>query len=318
MNKYFRSLILGFFLIMVIPAFSQDVKALSEAMVFRDDMDASFTSFRYFMSLIKDQELSSEDILKENGVAISPVRAADCMLDPVRTNAFVQSLYQATQNLEKDTVNILYVGCGPLAPFMTLTAPLLPHARYSLVEISENAAKTAQLLINRLNLQQQLDTLIIADATEMVVPNNNIFDIIITETMDAGLNTEMMIPILIHILPQLKKEVILIPEEVSLELILMNQQHQLERQPIFTATELLNCYFEEQSFPRVSFPAVGKSEDKVFVGTQIKVFGDIQLDLDDSVLTRAIPIKTNPSKPMVFSYCITPPQLLINDKTCDP
>ena len=311
-------------LILLIPytaLFSQDLETLSKEIVFGEDLRYSQISYKYFMSLIEDQKLGTKNIYKPNGVAISPDLAANCMLESERTKAFVRALYLATKGLEKDTVKIFYVGCGPLAPFMTLTAPLLPNARYDLVEISENSAQIAKTLINRLDLQDQLDTMIIADATKMIVPKGQDYDIIITETMYAGLNREMMIPILINILPQLKEDVILIPEEVILELNFLkkeqNSPQDLIKQEIFTATELLKCYLEENEFPIVNFLPQQNEWSIVFIGTKVKVFGAICLNYGESSITEKIPIKLKPKESLQFSYCITPPKLLINDAECN-
>lgn len=309
-----------FFLLFVglMPAPAQDLDRLARELVFGADTSCSRQCYQYFMSLLSDQRLETESILTPNGVAISPEAAAGCMLEHTRTQVFVRALYQAAKSVGKEDVKILYVGCGPLAPFMTLTAPLLPKARYSLVEISENAAASAGVLIRRLGLQHQLDTLIVADATAMQVPGALQYDIIITETMDAGLNGEMMIPILIHILPQLKKDVVLIPEEVTLELVCSkNTGHEAyqERRLIFTATDLLHCYFETGKFPETEvLPPPCAQGARAVICTTVRAFRDIYLYPEASAITRQIPIRYIPGKALHFAYSMTPPRLLVDGR----
>ncbi len=294
---------------------SQNLEYLAKEMVFGNDTSISTRSYKYFLSVIRDRTLETGDIKKNNGVAIAPDRAADCMLDSKRTQVFTKALYSAAKSLGKKDLKILYVGCGPLAPFMALTAPLLPNARYSLVEISNNSAETAKILIKRLGLQSQLDTMIIADATDMKVPDGKAFDIIITETMDAGLNNEMMIPILINILPQLKKEVILIPEEVTLELKVLKKSEPeeiLEQYTIFSATELLGSYWNNGHFPEKSIAPTTTTPARIYVSTSIRVFGNLCLDEEESAITRKLPLKFIPQSPLHISYSIAPPELKFN------
>lgn len=301
-------------LLIRLPAGAQHLDSLAREMVFGTDTGCSRISYRYFLSLLSDRKLESEPILQANGMAISPEAAAGCMLEHTRTQVFVRGLYRAAKSLNKDSIRILYVGCGPLAPFMTLTAPLLPGARYTLVEISENAAEAAKVLINRLHLQGRLDTLIIADATNMKVPEATSYDIVITETMDAGLNNEMMIPILINILPQLKREVILIPEEVTLELLVSKRTgvgERTERFPVFTATDLLNCFWENGKFPAMEFAVPEPNGSTTFIITTVRVFRDICLNPGESAITRTLRVMPTLGKPLQFGYGITPPGLAL-------
>lgn len=291
-------------------AFAQDLDQLAREMVFGTDTNCSRNSYRYFMSLLHDQKLETRDIQNFNGMAISPEAAAGCMLEHIRTQVFVRGLYRAAKSLNKDSIRILYVGCGPLAPFMSLTAPLLPGARYTLVEISENAAAAAKTLIHRLRLQGHLDTLIVADATGMKFLAGASYDIVITETMDAGLYNEMMIPILINILPQVKREAILIPEEVTLELFVSKSAGAGQRFPVFTATDLLNCYRENGKFPVTEFAVPGGAT--IFIDTSVRVFRDIFLNPGESAITRRLRVRPQAGKPLRFSYGITPPGMTID------
>ena len=54
------------------------------------------------MSLLRDQRLETGNINKYNGTAISPEKAADCMLEAKRTQVFIKALYFAAKRLEKE------------------------------------------------------------------------------------------------------------------------------------------------------------------------------------------------------------------------
>ncbi|MBL7775589.1 MAG: hypothetical protein JNK89_06270, partial [Saprospiraceae bacterium] len=94
----------------IFPAPAQDLDRLSREMLFGADTSCSRECYQYFMALLSDQRLETVSILTPNGVAISPEAAAGCMLEHTRTQVFVRALYQAAKSLEKEDVNILYVG----------------------------------------------------------------------------------------------------------------------------------------------------------------------------------------------------------------
>ncbi len=163
------------------------------------------------------------DVQASSGMAISVNEAARCLLDYRRTGQFFRGLHQAIcdaqQKFPGETIQILYVGCGPYAPFFTLVAPLFTPAevQFTLVEINEDSLKIAKILAKQMGLGGYLTNCYQVDATLFQVPEPERFHILFTETMDTALEREPMVSILLNLIPQMRKEVLLVPRNVTVE-----------------------------------------------------------------------------------------------------
>ena len=163
---------------------------------------------------------------KINTASISANGAARCMLarEDVRTLFFFRSLVEAISEVHhKKTglpVNILYAGCGPYATFLTMVAPLFTpqDIQFTLLEINEVSFQAAKKLINKTGLSKYVSEFSHANAVEYKVRAQKHFDILISETLNFGLHGEPIVPILLNLLPQLPKDVIVIPENVWLDI----------------------------------------------------------------------------------------------------
>jgi hypothetical protein len=72
-----------------------------------------------------------------DGVALSPVLAAECTKDPVRTAMLLRgvnaALGEALRRFPDETIEVVYAGTGPLAP---LVIPLMPRFRHAPVAVT--------------------------------------------------------------------------------------------------------------------------------------------------------------------------------------
>ena len=111
------------------PSHAGENKAHTDALV---EIFESITSIsaHFDMNDWQDANLSS-------GVAISPVQAARCLQETVRTQAFLKGVKAAIEEKlnAHDTLHILYAGTGPYGPL------LLPLLGYSL-SVSNNNKNT--------------------------------------------------------------------------------------------------------------------------------------------------------------------------------
>lgn len=164
-----------------------------------------------------------KDVQASSGMAISVNEAARCLLDYRRTAQFFRGFHQAIRDAQSkfpgETIEILYAGCGPYAPFFTLIAPLFsPSAvRFSLIEINEESLNKARIVIREIGLDHYLHETYRADATLFQVPDPKRFHILFTETMDTALEREPMVSILLNLLPQMREDVLLVPRNVTVE-----------------------------------------------------------------------------------------------------
>lgn len=163
------------------------------------------------------------DMQTSSGMAISVNEAARCLLDYRRTGQFFRGLHtaicEAKQLFPGETIHVLYAGCGPYAPFLTLVAPQFSPGEvvFSLIEINGKSLDIAQHLVKEFGLQEYLLETYLADATLFKVPNAKDYHILFTETMDTALEREPMVPILLNLLPQLRSDVLMVPRNVTVE-----------------------------------------------------------------------------------------------------
>lgn len=154
------------------------------------------------------------------GVALSPKHALDCLDDPLRTRRFIVGVYQALKMLESrfngQKIEVLYAGCGPVAP---LILPLLGAFRgrhFALTLVDVNTASTGCLsaLIPYLGFSDMAIEVKCADAITYRHPTT--LHLAITETMDKGLTKEPQIRVMQNLSEQLMSGGVLIPERISL------------------------------------------------------------------------------------------------------
>ncbi|EDM67132.1 hypothetical protein PE36_08876 [Moritella sp. PE36] len=176
------------------------------------------------------------------GLAVSPVIAAKCLQDIARSRAFILGVNQAIQDkltcsdklIRDDKLTILYAGTGPygllLLPlvFYYLQAQsqkqpqglpsdqIIPNIGITLLDIHETSIAAVTKVVIALGLEQVIDEILLADATQWQPKTPNQFDIIVSETMNYALRQEPQMFIFAHLQQFLKPDGVLIPEQVRL------------------------------------------------------------------------------------------------------
>ena len=174
-----------------------------------------------------------QNIQSKSGIAISSNYAALCLADTWnlldfswRTIRFFKGFYQAiidTKSKYPDQcIEILYAGCGPYALLASLIAPFFEpdEIQFTLLDINETSLNSAKAVIEKLDLADYVQDYVLADAVTYQVPQDRVFRVVFSETMDKALRTEPIVPIYINLLKQLPKDVAMIPENVVLEAVL--------------------------------------------------------------------------------------------------
>lgn len=162
------------------------------------------------------------DATTDQGVAISPVQAAKCLQETLRSQKFMQGVHSAIKDKaaqSDETIQVLYAGTGPYA---TLLLPLLSVLEYTqvkatLIDIHPENVAAVKALITHFGVEDNIIDIVCADATQWQASENRSFDIIISETMTALLKREPQVFIFAHLSQYLKPSGVLIPEEVSLK-----------------------------------------------------------------------------------------------------
>jgi predicted O-methyltransferase YrrM len=252
------------------------------------------------------------DIYNKTGKAVGPKWAELCIDDNVRTQQFIRGTHEAIQTQiginKQKPVTLLYVGTGP---FGTLIMPLLTHFKPTelqliLVEINPISVAALQNTIRNFGFEEYVKEIKSVDAAQMQLENAEEIDILLLECLQFALVKEQQVAITHHILPQLRKDVLLLPEEINLSLSLIDSKKKMaylmssEDGVLPDYCKKVNSIFElnkdnilsrnsgELVFPEITtfLREEDKSEyDSVAITTEIKVFGNHRLEIDQCSLT---------------------------------
>ena len=185
----------------------------------KEAVDQMFEVYLEFSS-VDISDLNDEDIILPSGKAISPSMAARCLSDFKRTTKFIRGINEAIKqklNEKFQPVQILYAGCGPYA---TLITPLLTlynkhELCVDLLDINEISLSSAHSVISGLKLNNRIGEFFLYDACQFKFEKD--YHIIISETMQAALNSEPQVAIMQNFYRQMNPDTIFIPEEIIVE-----------------------------------------------------------------------------------------------------
>ena len=169
-----------------------------------------------------------KDLFLKTGKAIAPKWAGMCIQDMMRTKMFIKGVFKAIkiiQNNKKDKpVTLLYAGTGPYAtliiPLTTLFKP--SELQLVLLEVNPISLQSLKKTIKNLNTTDYIKGIYECDATSFSITEPEEIDILLIECLQHALVREPQVAITHNLLTQLNENVILIPEEISLHLSLLN------------------------------------------------------------------------------------------------
>lgn len=219
-----------------LPASSLRSEVLELVEILNDSNGGSFTH---------DEEIASGETRTSRGLALSPTMAAMCAVDYVRTIIFLRGIHDAVMDVRKKSNNqparVLYVGSGP---FGTLAVPLMAvldysEAQFSLLDIHPESIRSVNAIVNNLSLDQSVSGITATDALRYSIEPGSPPDIIVIETMQACLNSEPQVAITRHLLQQAPNAT-LIPQEVSIDLTLVDPNREFNLATPQSETALLN------------------------------------------------------------------------------
>ncbi|NRB42154.1 MAG: hypothetical protein HRU20_27405, partial [Pseudomonadales bacterium] len=138
-----------------------------------------------------------------------------------RSKIFLAGVYQAIQDLldTQDRINILYAGTGPYGLLLVPLLPLFKKANIvvTLLEVNQLSIEAVEKLVKALGVEDCIDQIILADATQWQPSPGKAFDLIISETMKAMLRREPQLSVFSHLQQFLAENGQLIPAEISLD-----------------------------------------------------------------------------------------------------
>ena len=271
-----------------------------------------------------DQELTHlAAVNTSKGRALGLNHAAKCLLDFNRTVKFLKAMVKAIRTKQSEhpgaSINVLYAGCGPYAPFVTLVAPLFSaeEVQFDVLDVNEKSIVSAKRLIEGLALTDYVKGYFVADATTFQVPSAEKYHILFSETLDALLYRECYVPILFNLLPQLADDIALIPENVLVSLHVLSlpitDPNHVETMvtDVIDAREAVNAH-DGPSIPvqlpdkRVSLGSLDMdNQHSLLFDTRVHVYDDIWLDRSESALSLPLELKFDQpvnEKTLVVTY----------------
>lgn len=215
-----------------------DLQILSEIADVFYDPDYSYGGLyqacqQYKQLLLKVTEISltdadfKDDIYTDSGRAIGTAWAIRCIEEIMRTYKFSSGLYNAAKEVleqQEGPVRVLYAGTGPFAalalPLITRFTP--EELQFDLLEINPDSAKFLKKVLEHFNAEDYVYQFEVTDAAKHKLKDPEGINIFLSETMQMALANEPQVAIAYNLFPQLQPQAIMIPKEISLHLIAIN------------------------------------------------------------------------------------------------
>jgi hypothetical protein len=281
---------------------AQNTKTILFSDSFKEIYDAINALHSLFAGItgIKAGDVTDEDIMLPQGKAVSPIKAAHCLLEFLRTSKFLRGIHKAITHLKQRSpetrVNILYAGCGPYAtlllPMTTMFRPT--EIRISLMDINQTSLIAARRLFEELHLTEYISDYIIADATTYQIKAGERVDMMVSETMLNALRNEPMVAVMNNLMPQLADGGIFIPEQITVDAALFANEEEMKAM-VTTGYQpkrimLGNVYCigtsckKDEPVTLVLPSGFGKNR-LLNLLTEIDVYADEKLNINESSLT---------------------------------
>ena len=263
--------------------------------------------------------IEDKDIFLPEGKAISPTKAAFCLLEGQRTAVFLRGIYKAILQLQQqfpgEKLNILYAGCGPYATLLTpLTAMFRPDEVYFyLLDINDISLTAVKKLYEAAGLTDYVADYICADATTYKTPVP--MHLMISETMKEALVKEPQVAIMLNLVPQLPEGGLFIPQAITVSAKLLSARQETDRymnpdvEPerihlgdLYTIGQA-SC--ERQQPVTIQIPDELKAGKDLYMLTDITVFDNEKLGINDCSLNipqRVQRVEGYEGKRLSFTY----------------
>ena len=179
--------------------------------------------------------ITDEDIFLPSGKAVSPIKAAFCLLEIQRTAVFIRGINKAILKLQAtfpgERLHILYAGCGPYATLLTpfTTRFTADEIAFHLLDVNELSLDAAKKLYKGLGIEKYVEEWIWADASTYEIPAGKVIHLAISETMLNALQKEPQVAIMLNLIPQLGEKALFIPQEIKVTAQLLNGRKETDR-----------------------------------------------------------------------------------------
>ncbi|MFK7784632.1 MAG: hypothetical protein AB8B56_05945 [Crocinitomicaceae bacterium] len=305
---------------------SQIAKTLFSDSLLPDELEATLKSYKSLLLNSTELDLNDQcnkvDIELQNGIAIGLSWAASCLDDSIRTLKFLRGTKQAieTKLKESASVHLLYAGTGP---FATLILPLLSHfssnqLQVTLLDVNPTSVENVTQLIDRFNFKNHVQEIRCADATKTTFEKASEFDILLSETMQHALQSELQVVITSHLLNQMEADTILIPQSIELGIVSANSdsmkvQHvdhflKVDAHFLRSHRDIQAGWYIEQRIDSKKLQF--RANELLAISTKIQVHENEQIEWNESGLTTlkiiGVPEDFQNTNEVAIRYVISP------------
>jgi hypothetical protein len=174
---------------------------------------------------------ATADTPLSSGLALSPAGAAACIDDPLRTAMFARGVHGAVAEsrlrFPGTCIEVIYAGCGPFAslvlPLMAVSSP--EQVRFTLIDIHSESIRSVEALLFHFALTPFIRRTVVGDAAEYVHPRDlPPLHVAVMEVLQEALANEPQVAVTRQMVPQLTEGGFLVPEEITVDLVLENPQ----------------------------------------------------------------------------------------------
>lgn len=298
--------------------------------------DDLYTLFLEASGLKEEEEENRKHYYLPQGKAIGTFWAGACVKEFLRTKRFIRGVFCGIKRAKKkflnEQIHILYAGTGP---FATLMIPLTTvftseEVKFTLLEVNPNTIENLKQVIKAFEAEEYVEEIVECDAAEYKVKKEKPIHMVVTETMQNALKNEPQVSITLNLVPQMEKDGILIPQNISIEAVLLDPKRDTERMmgvegaekdfyyPLKTIFELNKenpeysgrkekcCFLEKE----VELPyGLEERYRRLSLFTNIQVFEEEELSYNQCSLTMPYKVmdidwKKNDIKKLSFQYVI--------------
>src|SRR3954454_22686679 len=228
---------------------------------------------------------NSADSALPSGIALSPAAAATCTRDGLRTAIFVRGLRDAVADARRrfpgETIEVVYAGTGPFAvlafPLMTIFSPF--DVRFTLIDCHEESLRSVRALLRHFGFGRFVRAIVAADAS--VYRHGLTLHIVVAEIMQQALGIEPQVEVFRNLGSQLSVNGIVVPERVTVDLVLGDAEPAATRSFAGTVAELSGWTLDVRTVTLAEVPRSARA----MYATTVHAFGRHVLREFDSGLT---------------------------------
>lgn len=280
----------------------------------RDSLHEMKSVFNIISEIDTENPAFDKDIYHETGKAIGPKWAELCIDDIMRTKRFSKGAFHAITDVLKtkkanEPVTLLYVGTGPYATLvMHLVTKFKPEElQFVFVEVNPTSVNSLKNCIKNLGVEAYVKSIISTDAVQLQLENAHEIDILLLECLQFALVKEQQVALTYNLISQLKKEVILLPEEIKLSICLIDSNAKMRNsfsgsnEPFYKNINPIFILNKEEIHKRsatlerdklltfepvtTSIPSDTENYNRISINTEIVVYGNEKLEIDECSLT---------------------------------